>query len=242
MAVDAARHVRRGRLEGDRLAKERRQKIILAVGLLLLLVLLAIQLPGLVGGLRGGSSESATALPSIPVHGQADSAAVTQKRFRERVAALEAFPAADPFVPQIATSSPARVRLGSRGAPDVRTKRFVVKDPFENQVVSQPAPRLIAHAKPRATRATGGGGAYMVVLASIPLPRGMDAAERLAQTARSRGLTGAGVLTSASYPALRAGFYVVYSGTYKSMDAAVQGLEIARAHGFSSAYPRQLKG
>lgn len=80
------------------------------------------------------------------------------------------------------------------------------------------------------------GTAFTDVLASVPLSSGRESALAKAHEARSAGLPRAGVLVSAQYPSLHAGFYVVFSGVYRSPGAALAALGAAHAHGFADAY------
>ena len=98
------------------------------------------------------------------------------------------------------------------------------------KAATTPAPAGTLTSWPRA--ATG----YTDVLASLPLSVGRRAAERGARTAKQAGLPQAGVLVSSAYASLHPGYYVVFSGVYRTPAAAVAGLAAARAHGFPDAY------
>lgn len=98
--------------------------------------------------------------------------------------------------------------------------------------VTTPAPP----ASPGLVAWPASGTAFTDVLASIPLASGRATAVDRAHAAKAAGLPRPGVLVSAQYPSLRAGFYVVFSGVYRTPGAALAALGSARAHGFPDAY------
>jgi hypothetical protein len=82
----------------------------------------------------------------------------------------------------------------------------------------------------------GKGTAYTDVLQSVPLASGRTAALAQARQAKANGLPKAGVLVSAEYASLHPGYYVVFSGVYRTPAAALAGLAGAHAKGFPDAY------
>ena len=82
----------------------------------------------------------------------------------------------------------------------------------------------------------GKGTAYTDVLQSVPLASGRTAALAQARQAKANGLPKAGVLVSAEYASLHPGYYVVFSGVYRTPTAALAGLAGAHAKGFPDAY------
>ena len=86
-----------------------------------------------------------------------------------------------------------------------------------------------------------GKTAYTVVLASMPAPGGHAEALARANQALAKGLPQVGVLDSGDFPSLNPGYYVVFSGVYKTLLQAETGARNARFQGFGSAYPRQIK-
>ena len=101
-----------------------------------------------------------------------------------------------------------------------------------------------------ATTATGakptlivwpGKAAYTVVLDSLPSPGGHAAALARANQALAKGLPQVGVLDSGDFSSLNPGYYVVFSGVYKTLLLAEVGSRNARFKGFGSAYPRQIR-
>ena len=77
---------------------------------------------------------------------------------------------------------------------------------------------------------------YTDVLASLPLSIGRPAASSRARTAKLAGLPQAGVLVSSAYASLHPGYFVVFSGVYRTPAEAVAGLAAARSRGFPDAY------
>jgi hypothetical protein len=80
---------------------------------------------------------------------------------------------------------------------------------------------------------------YTIVLASIPLRRGIGPAKAIAARALKRGFRQVGVLLSTSYAGLHPGYYVVFTGVYTSVEEAQGKLARAKAR-FPSAYARQI--
>lgn len=83
----------------------------------------------------------------------------------------------------------------------------------------------------QATRLTpwpAGRDAWTIVLVSIPKVDGQGAAVALAEAARRKGLTPAGVLDSSRYPSLRPGYWMPYTGVYTSEAEANGALRKAR--------------
>ncbi|HEY2074472.1 MAG TPA: hypothetical protein VGG88_12920 [Gaiellaceae bacterium] len=104
------------------------------------------------------------------------------------------------------------------------------------------APTTSVTTNPSVPRAAGlfawpaKGTAYTDVLASVPFASGRTFALGRARAAKAAGLPKAGVLVSADYPSLRAGYYVVFSGVYATPGAAVSALGAAHSQGFPDAY------
>ncbi len=238
MAVDVGRYAARRR--AAELAKERRQKQLLAAGLIVLAGLIAFQGPRTLSRLR--ASESAA-----PAPGPAPAVSTPATRddparaaaFARREAALRRLSAKDPFFPQISSGGSARQTFPAT-APAVRETGLVMKDPFVQQLGASTA----------TTPPTGGGtvpaaaadtkGRYIVVLASLLPATGHRGAATVARQARASGLGLVGVLESSRYATLRSGFWVVYSGVYPTLGQALQALDVARSHGYVDAYTRLL--
>lgn len=81
--------------------------------------------------------------------------------------------------------------------------------------------------------------AYTVVLATLPESAGLARARAKAREALAARLPQVGILVSAEYASLHPGYYVVFSGVYRTLEEA-QGA-VARAAGpFPNAYARQV--
>jgi hypothetical protein len=80
---------------------------------------------------------------------------------------------------------------------------------------------------------------YTVVLTVIPTTLGRAAAETRARRAAGTRLPDVGVLTSTEYASLHPGYFVIFSGVYDTLDAAVDALPRAKRR-FRSAYAQQI--
>ena len=207
--------------------KKRRQQKIAIVGAVLLVAVLAIQVPRTLKMIKG------TAAPA-----PAPAA----------VAPSDATPAVTPGpVVQLTDTEPARTTLP-------RGKGFRRKDPFAarpsgakgdrtEKRKGDPGFRLVAHVTASAdtpVRARG-GARFVVVLRSLPVRSGRAAALRAAADFRRRGVASAGVLLSTKYGSLRRGYYVVHAGSFPNRLAALESLLAARAAGADNPYVRPLK-
>jgi len=85
-----------------------------------------------------------------------------------------------------------------------------------------------------------GKSGYTVVLESLPVTNGRDAAVARARQAKAKGLRDVGVLVSAQYSSLHAGYYVVFAGVYASGSEAASAVAAAHSRGFPDAFQRQV--
>jgi hypothetical protein len=85
-----------------------------------------------------------------------------------------------------------------------------------------------------------GRSGHTVVVGSVPTTRGREAADRLARAAILAGLPRVGVLDSAEYASLRPGYFVVFSGSYRTEDEALAAVEAAQSRGYPRAYEREI--
>ena len=81
---------------------------------------------------------------------------------------------------------------------------------------------------------------WTVVLASVPTSSGRGAAVAQADRALAAGLKSVGVLDSSRFSSLHPGYYVVFSGIYRSEGDANSGVADAHARGYPVAYPRRI--
>ena len=100
-------------------------------------------------------------------------------------------------------------------------------------------PRQTTRRRGLATWPAGRRG-YTLVLRSIPTSAGRATARSEALRAREAGMPDVGLLESSRYASLHAGYYVVFSGVYDSLEDAEAALARARARGFGFAYPREI--
>jgi SPOR domain len=244
MAVDVVGYRSRRRRETERAAKAKREKIVLAAGLLVLVVVLAFEAPKTLKVLHGGKAVKASAA-STPPAGGADSTGVRSRSLD--LSALKGLAVKDPFSPQLEEHSVTVAGPAAVTPPAVRMSHFVPKNPFVQQLtaVADAAPPTPATPPPAPTTDGSSGrtlaaGDYIVVLASVPVGDGRDLATRVAARARARGVDDVGVVDSSNYSTLRTGFYAVYSGPYPTLDRLLSTLEQVRGKGYPSAYSRRL--
>lgn len=236
-------------------AKEHRQKVMLAGGVVVLLVVLAVEVLPMLGGGSSGAPSSvpaatpATATPTTGSSVVATSVAPASGPVVPR--RINRLPAKDPFVSLVA-SSPAPVPAGGTGlaassttepGPPVRLQHFVLKDPFVVQVgavatTTQDGGGAASSPAPAATTApvpAPPGVGFVVVLASIPPAQGMVPAERLVVDATRDGLANVAISQKKKTSPL-----VISSGPYRIQTAADQALVEALRVGYRGAYVQAL--
>jgi hypothetical protein len=257
MAV-ATGTVRRRRGADEAAAKAKRQKVFLGAGLVLLVGVLAFQLPKLMKSSSSGSSTAST--PTAPTAGVATStpstavagaAAISPSEVKHDLAAIARYRDKDPFQVQLTTGpQTSQQAVTMAHGPAVRRSHFVVKDPFAAQIKTSSAttasatpatPPPVTSPPPAKTKVTGNSSApygYIVILRSLD---SKAAALSELKKAHAQGLTTAGVLYSSKYTSLRHGYWVVYLNKYPTWTAANAGLTTAHAHGYASAYRRPVR-
>jgi hypothetical protein len=85
-----------------------------------------------------------------------------------------------------------------------------------------------------------GESGYTNVLESLPVAAGRATALARARQAKRNGLPAVGVLVSSQYSSLHPGYFVVFSGVYRSATEASGGLATAHAKGFPDAYQTRV--
>ena len=80
---------------------------------------------------------------------------------------------------------------------------------------------------------------FTVVLASLPVSGGLEAAKAKAKRAVRAGLPKVGIIVSSGYASLHPGYYVIFSGVYSSLDEAQTAASAAESR-FPNAYARQI--
>ena len=250
MAV-ATGALRRRRNEEKRIAaKSKRDKLILGVGGVLLVLVLAFEIPKLMSSSSSGSSTPAPAPATAVPPTAAATGAPSPEVIRADLRQIAKLPPKDPFQAQLgADTAVSTTTQPFTHGPRVRASHFVGKDPFKVQIG---APANAAPAAPLATpptvsttkathksstSATASSG-YIVILRSLD---SKAAAQQEVKKAHAHGLSGASILYSSKYTTLRHGYWVVYLSRYATVAAANSGLQDARAHGYGSAYRRPVK-
>jgi hypothetical protein len=139
------------------------------------------------------------------------------------------------------------------GASSVRTIVATESTPTTTptQTAQEPTPGATTAPAPtetgaRPSRQTGpvtwpqGRSGHTVVVDSVPVTRGREAALRQARAAIRAGLPAVGVLDSSQFASLRPGYYVVFSGFYRTIDGAQAAVETAQKNGYRRAYEREV--
>jgi hypothetical protein len=253
MAVATGTLQRRQNQEKKVAAKSKRDKIILAVGGLVLVAVLAFELPSILKG----SSSSAPPVPATPAPTAAVSSTAVQTGtssvavVRRELAAIAKLPSKDPFQAQLGTGDAgSSTQLPSLAKePRVRTSHFVVKNPFKvligaPVITATVAPLAKAPVVTPAKVASKASTQVTTLVGYIVVLRSLDSAATARQEVRrahAQGLVSAAILYSSRYSTLRHGYWVVYLNRYPTMAAANAGLQEARAHGYASAYRRPVR-
>jgi hypothetical protein len=116
------------------------------------------------------------------------------------------------------------------------------------------APTTTAGTLPATTPRRSGGGSssaalvswpsgtsgYTTVLQSLPVRSGRKPAVALARRAAAAGLRQVGYLRSSRFSSLHPGYYVVFSGIFRSTTEAESNAATAGSKGFAAAYSQQI--
>ncbi len=211
--------------------------MVVALGVVLL-ALLAFQLPKL---LKSSGSSSTEAPPAVPTTA-APTPAVANSPAALR-AALK-LPARDVFQ---RPSMTVEATLGSVAPPpglhdpfaspnSVGAAEAPAAPPAPVQTTSLPGTIVLGTPGPGKVAVQG----WIVILASIPTSDGRNSAQAFASKARQAGLSSVSVLDSSSRQGLRGGYWAVYAGPYTSLSQVSTAATAVHAAGFGSAYIRQL--
>lgn len=224
----------------ERAAKDRRQKMLVAAPGVVLVALLAFQLPRLLKG--SGSSSSSVAPTGITTAAVPTTPSVPPKSAAER-AVLRNAPR-DVFA-KVGGGSPST--LGSVPTPPG------LHDPFAR--ASSPAAAVAPVSRPTPVRrsvlpgtiilGTPGTGkvavqGWIVILASIPTAQGQGAATAFAGQAAKASIGKVSVLNSSNRRPLRGGYWVVYTGPFPSLGQVSTQVGHVHSAGFTGAYIREL--
>jgi hypothetical protein len=106
-------------------------------------------------------------------------------------------------------------------------------------VVNTTPPPTTAPPRETTLRRWSAADGYTVVLASIPRANGRSRAVEVAKQALAKGLATVGVLNTKDFSSLHPGYFVVFSGFYRSNASASAHVSQAEAAGFP-AYARRI--
>ena len=254
MAVATGTLRKQQRVEAKAAAKAKRDKIILIGGSVLLVAVLAFELPKVLGGSSSSTPTPAPTVASTPA-ATAGAPAVagvpTPALVARELKTISHLNQKNPFTPQLSAGAVPTTNTAPFGkAPAVRGSHFKLKDPFKAQLVvpgaslttaplAQPTHTVkpVPTSKPKVV-ATPAPYGYIVILRSLDTKAaGLSEVKR----AHAAGLTSAGLLFSSKYTTLRHGYWVVYLAKYPTWNAANAGLDAAKAHGYASAYRRPAR-
>jgi eukaryotic-like serine/threonine-protein kinase len=139
-------------------------------------------------------------------------------------------------------ASSVRTIVATESTPATTAPTQTVQEPTSGAKTA-PAP---TETGARPSRQTGpvtwpqGRSGHTVVVGSVPVTRGREAALRQARAAIRAGLPGVGVLDSSQFASLRPGYYVIFSGFYRTVDGAQAAVETAQKNGYRRAYEREV--
>jgi hypothetical protein len=211
-------------------AKQRRQKIFVGVGVVILVGVLAYEIPHTLKLLNGqpASAPARSSTPASPTHPGSSARKALRGTGR----------GSDPFVARGVTDEDSTVGAALPGrdpfaSPSQQTSVSVPVAP-----TSKPLPKQIVIGTPGKGRHAVHG--WIVILASIPTGEGRSAADGFARAARAGGLNSVAVLNSSNRRPLRGGYWVVYTGPYPTLGAVVSHAAAVHSVGYRGAYIREL--
>jgi hypothetical protein len=234
-----------------RAAKERKQKIILVIGVVLLALLLVWEMPKVLKSSGGGSSSSPAPVPAATPSAvtpataavAAPSAAVIARDYRTirrlsphdvfgRVSAVGLTPSYAQVGPPPGVRDP--FDPGSTASSESAPAKAAPKTPS----YSAPLPAKIVIGTPGSGRVAKTG--WIVILASIPTSEGRASAAAFQSRAQRKGVDSLKILNSSNEKPLRGGYWVVYSGPYSTIAQVTNRAAGIHSLGFGSAYIREL--
>lgn len=226
-------------------AKQRRQKIIVIVGCVLLVLILAYEVPHTLKLLNKPSA--APAAPST-ASSVGPAPTVSAPTGGKALRALRRHAPSDPFSSgQVAGGVPTYGAVaGPKGLHDpfvsTGSSDAVASTPSPPAVTSPPVvqilPKQIVIGAPGSGRVASHG--WIMILASVPTGQGRAKATQIAKHARNQGLTFVSLLNSSNSRPLRGGYWVVYTGPYPTLASVNSAAKRVHASGFGDAYLREL--
>ena len=221
---------RRSAYAAAQAAKERRQKIFVVIGAVVLAGVLAYEIPHTLKLIKSHSSAPTAVAPITTVASTPPTNPAARKLLKGSGRG------ADPFVSRGDVSQDPTAGPALPG-----------RDPFfQSQAASKtvttpaakPLPAQIIIGSPGKGRHAVHG--WIVILASVPTSEGRATADRLARSARAGGLRSVSVLNSSRSRPLRGGYWVVYIGPYPTLGAVVSRAAGVHSAGYRGAYIREL--
>jgi hypothetical protein len=213
-------------------AKARRQKIIVGVLCLGLIGVLAWESPTILKVVRGSKTAAPLVVPVVtPPVAPSTKRALKDVRHSSR---------SDPFSTSVGGASDAGFRDVSAppGARDPFAAPATTAGAAPTISSTAPLPEQIVIGTPGAGRHASHG--WIVILASIPTGRGKTSATSFASSARQSGVTPVSVLNSSNRRPLRGGYWVVYTGPFKTLGEVSSRANSVHSRGYATAYIREL--
>jgi hypothetical protein len=139
-------------------------------------------------------------------------------------------------------ASPVRTIVATEPTPTARPPTQTAQEPASGTRTAPPRTETGARASRQTRPVTWpqGRSGHTVVLGNEPVTRGREVALRQARAAIRAGLPAVGVLDSSQYASLRPGYYVIFSGFYRAVEAAQDAVEAAQKNGYRRAYEREV--
>ncbi len=231
-------------------AKQRRQKMIIAVGLVVLALILAYEVPHTLKLMSGSSRPTSAAPAASETAPEATPAAPAPAPVHSSAAwrALRHLKPQDPFANPTAGGSSTLAAVNAPSnlhdpftAPPVSTPSGSSSSEATTTTTasaSTPLPKTIVVGSPGGGRTAKTG--WIVILASIPSAQGRGAANTFAKKAAARGVGKVSILDSSNARPLRGGYWVVYTGPFPTLTAVTSDASHLHASGYGTAYIRQL--
>lgn len=207
-------------------AKQRRQKVIAIIGLVLFLGVLTYEVPKTLKLIRHSGRPTAAVVPHSQI-------AAPRRTFPKAFRGA----AVDPFVtrnlsdgdPQVGPAVGGHDPFAQPGTPQAQSGSTSSDEPLPQQIV-------IGTPTKNGPSTRG----WIVILASIPTRQGRSSAIAFARSARVNGVSSISVLNSSNRRPLRGGYWVVYTAPVPSLAAAERRAASVHAAGYGSAYLREL--
>jgi hypothetical protein len=213
-------------------AKQRRQMIMVGALCVALVGIIIFEAPTFMKLFRGSPSAAPPA-PVVTVQTQTPNT-------EQALAAIRHRPASDPFSARVSVAGDSSVRNVPTppGARDPFAVPASSTSSAPAAAANTPLPEQIVIGTPGGNRVARHG--WIVILASIPTSQGETTATKFAASARQNGVDQVSVLNSSNRKPLRGGYWVVYTGPFKSLNDVSARAGQVHSHGYATAYIREL--